>query len=46
MVPELITGFVPPPLGLLLGILSEVVKFRARFVDPPLGLAPRLPVTG
>jgi hypothetical protein len=45
-VPELITGFVLPPLGLLLGILSEVVKFRAGFVDPPVGLAPGLPDTG
>jgi hypothetical protein len=45
-VPEFIIGFVPPPLGLLLGILSEVVKFRAGFVDPPVGLALGLPDTG
>ena len=28
-VPELITGFVLPPLTLLVGILSEFIEFRA-----------------
>jgi hypothetical protein len=42
-VPELITGFVLPPLTLLTGILSE---FRAGLVGPPVGLALGLPDTG
>jgi hypothetical protein len=45
-VPELITGFVLPPLTLLLGILSEFIEFRAGLVGPPVGLALGLPDTG
>ncbi|KAK2373818.1 hypothetical protein QL285_074828 [Trifolium repens] len=46
MVMELITGFELPPLILLVGILSEVVEFRAGLVGPPVGLALGLPDTG